>query len=247
MKNVLVVHGPNLNLLGTREPEIYGSTTLAELEHRSPSWATELGLNVRFFQSNHEGALIDALHAARGQSTRILINAGALTHYSYALARRAGAVDKVTVEVHISNIHAREPWRANSVTALPPITLIYGRGLRGYQDGLRRIARQRHVPDERLHTEPPSQYGELRCRRRWTASRGGAASRRLLARRVDARPDGRLADRPAAAMAGRPGTSNTAGWEPVAAGRPRWMMSVPLRPPATIAGLEPRPRQSWRP
>ncbi|MCP3975486.1 MAG: type II 3-dehydroquinate dehydratase [bacterium] len=163
MKNVLVVHGPNLNLLGTREPEIYGSTSLAELEHQIAGWAAELDLECSFFQSNHEGALIDTIHDARGSVDAVLINAGALTHYSYALYDALAAVDKVTVEVHISNIHAREPWRHNSVTAVAADHIIYGRGLRGYQDGLRRIVASGTSPYQRFtYGADTSQYGELR-------------------------------------------------------------------------------------
>lgn len=163
MAHVLVVHGPNLNLLGTRQPEVYGSTTLAELENQITAWAEQLGLECSFFQSNHEGALIDALHGGRAEADAVLINPGALSHYSYALYDALVAVDKLTVEVHISNIRAREPWRRRSVTGVAADHQIYGRGLRGYYDALRRIAATTAVPAQRLaYGSADSQYGELR-------------------------------------------------------------------------------------
>jgi len=161
--HVLVLHGPNLNLLGTREPEVYGTTTLPQLESQISEWGTAMGIECSFVQSNHEGALIDALHDARDRADAVLVNAGALTHYSYALYDALVAVGKLTVEVHISNIHAREPWRRNSVTAPAADHVIYGRGLRGYYDGLRRIVASRAVPPQRIsYGTTDSQYGELR-------------------------------------------------------------------------------------
>jgi len=163
MIHVLVLHGPNLNLLGTREPEIYGSTTLPELEAQVTAWASDLGIECSFFQSNHEGALIDALHHARERVDAVLINAGAFTHYSYALHDALVAVDKVTVEVHISNIHAREDWRRHSVISPTTDHLVYGRGLRGYHDGLRRIATSlAHRAEKVSYGSSPVEYGELR-------------------------------------------------------------------------------------
>ena len=113
--NVLVIHGPNLNLLGEREPDIYGTMTLADLEQAIRTHAESLGHTTRFFQSNHEGALIDELHAQRGWADAVLINPGALTHYSYALRDAIAAIRPPTYEVHLSDITAREPWRAISV------------------------------------------------------------------------------------------------------------------------------------
>lgn len=163
MTHVLVLHGPNLNLLGTREPEIYGSTTLPELEEQISVWAAALGMECSFAQSNHEGALIDSLHEARERADAVLINAGALTHYSYALYDALVAVDKLTVEVHISNIHGREDWRRHSVISPAADHLIFGRGLRGYQDGLRRIANTLAHPPQRVSYGSSSvEYGELR-------------------------------------------------------------------------------------
>ncbi len=163
MRNVFVVHGPNLNLLGTREPEVYGSTTLPELETHIASEASALGLACTFFQSNHEGAIIDALHGAAELADAVLINAGALTHYSYAIYDALVAIDKLTVEVHISNIHARETWRRQSVISPAADHVIYGRGVRGYADALRRLVASAAVPPRRIaYGAADSQYGELR-------------------------------------------------------------------------------------
>lgn len=163
MKNVFVVHGPNLNLLGTREPEVYGSTTLLELENEIAAEAVALGLHCTFFQSNHEGAMIDALHEAAGLVDAVVINAGALTHYSYAIYDALVAIGKPTVEVHISNIHAREPWRRQSVISPAADHVIYGRGLRGYADALRRLVARAAAPPRRIaYGKAESQYGELR-------------------------------------------------------------------------------------
>lgn len=163
MTHVLVLHGPNLNLLGTREPEVYGRTTLAELEAQVAAWAAEMDMECSFKQSNHEGDLIDALHAARAEADAVLLNAGALTHYSYAIYDALVAIDKLTIEVHLSNIHAREAWRRQSVTAPAADHVIYGRGIRGYRDGLRRIATSlAHRPQKASYGSSEAQYGELR-------------------------------------------------------------------------------------
>ncbi len=136
MKRVLVINGPNLNLLGTREPEVYGSTTLNELEALLTRWGTERGLDVACFQSNHEGEIIDRLHDSRHAHDGIIINAGALTHYSYALHDAIAAIDLPTVEVHISNIKEREDWRRTSVLEPACAYMIRGRGLDGYRYAL---------------------------------------------------------------------------------------------------------------
>jgi 3-dehydroquinate dehydratase type II len=131
--HVLVINGPNLNLLGSREPDIYGSTTLSELESMVEAWGRQRGIEISCYQSNHEGEIIDRLHAARHSHDGVIINAGALTHYSYALHDAIVATELPTVEVHISNIKAREDWRRKSVLSPACVYTIYGRGLEGYR------------------------------------------------------------------------------------------------------------------
>jgi 3-dehydroquinate dehydratase-2 len=140
--NVLVVHGPNLNLLGEREPEIYGSHTLDELNARISEHAGAQGVTVKFFQSNHEGALIDVIHEERRWADGIVINPGALTHYSYALRDAIAAVGLPAVEVHLSEIHHREPFRRRSVIAPVCIAQITGKGLQSYIKGIERLLSQ---------------------------------------------------------------------------------------------------------
>ncbi len=135
-KRILVMNGPNLNLLGIREPGIYGNDTLKTLCDTVREEAQKLGASVDFFQSNHEGALIDTLHAAMGAYDGIILNAGAYTHYSYAIRDAIAAIRVPVVEVHLSDIHAREPFRHVSVIEPVCIAQISGLGVGSYLKGL---------------------------------------------------------------------------------------------------------------
>ena len=132
MKSILVLNGPNLNLLGTRQPEVYGSMTLAMVEEACATLAARAGVSVTCLQSNPEGALIDAIHAARGTHDGIILNAGAFTHTSVALMDAISSVELPVVEVHLSNIHAREPFRHKSYVAPVALGQICGFGAQGY-------------------------------------------------------------------------------------------------------------------
>lgn len=132
MRKYLVINGPNLNMLGVREPEVYGSATLEDLYVMIREKAKTLGVEVAFFQSNTEGAIIDEIHHAMGVYDGIIINPGAYTHYSYAIADALSSVDVPCIEVHMSNIHKREEFRHKSVTAPSCIGQIVGFGMKGY-------------------------------------------------------------------------------------------------------------------
>ena len=131
-KKILVIHGPNLNLLGNREPEIYGKDTLADIDEKITQKAEELGLSVETFQSNHEGALIDRIQQTAGDCSAIVINPGAYTHTSIALLDALLAVGLPVIEVHLSNIHRRESFRQHSYTAKAATGIIAGLGAKGY-------------------------------------------------------------------------------------------------------------------
>jgi len=132
MPRILVVNGPNLNLLGTREPGIYGSVSLASLNDRLAELAKDMQLELAFFQSNYEGELVDFIQKEAANAAGLIINAGALTHYSYALRDVIEAVKIPAAEVHISNIYRREPFRHESVLAPVCIGQVAGFGIFGY-------------------------------------------------------------------------------------------------------------------
>jgi 3-dehydroquinate dehydratase II len=142
-QRVVVVNGPNLNLLGKREPEIYGTRSLDDLERTVNTKAAALGIDVSFYQSNSEGEIIDFLHQHGPGSLGIVINPAALAHYSLALYDCLQALALPVVEVHISNIHAREEFRSKSVTARAARGVITGLGFAGYELALEYLAKQR--------------------------------------------------------------------------------------------------------
>lgn len=133
---ILVIHGPNLNLLGTREPEIYGHATLADIDASLAAQAKELGCGLESLQSNHEGELIDRIQASMGAVDGILINPGGLTHSSVSLRDALGATSLPVVEVHLSNVFARESFRHQSFVSGIALGVISGLGARGYEVGL---------------------------------------------------------------------------------------------------------------
>tara|TARA_R110002049_G_scaffold23545_7_gene83556 strand:+ start:45080 stop:45520 length:441 start_codon:yes stop_codon:yes gene_type:complete len=132
MSSVLILNGPNLNLLGSRQPDVYGTTTLADVEALCVTEATRLGQSIQFEQSNHEGVLIDLIHAAKGKHDAIVLNAGAYTHTSVALMDAISSVELPVIEVHLSNIHARESFRHTSYIAAVAVGQICGFGAFGY-------------------------------------------------------------------------------------------------------------------
>ncbi|MDQ0898178.1 MULTISPECIES: type II 3-dehydroquinate dehydratase [unclassified Paenibacillus] len=139
MKKVLVINGPNLNMLGVREPGVYGTVSLSTIIQGLNELAETLSIELESFQSNHEGDIIDKIHEAFGTKDGIVINPGAFTHYSYAIRDALSTVQLPTVEVHISNIHKREEFRHHSVTAPVVIGQISGFGAQSYELGLRAL------------------------------------------------------------------------------------------------------------
>ncbi len=137
--NIAIISGPNLNLLGKREPGIYGTETLASIEQEIAKEAQSLGTDIDFFQSNHEGAIIDALHAAMDNADGVVLNAGAYTHYSYAIRDAIAAIKIPVVEVHMSNVNAREEFRRTSVIAPVCRGTIAGFGKNSYLLGLKAV------------------------------------------------------------------------------------------------------------
>lgn len=141
-RTVFVLNGPNLNLLGTREPEIYGRETLDQLADRARQTGERLGLAVAFRQSNHEGVLVDWIQEARGHAEALILNAGAYTHTSVALLDALRAYEGLTIELHLSNPAAREPFRRHSYVALGSDAVIAGLGPLGYEIALEAVARR---------------------------------------------------------------------------------------------------------
>jgi 3-dehydroquinate dehydratase II len=139
-RRLLLVNGPNLNLLGTRQPEVYGATTLPEIEARVTEVAAEAGLHVRAVQSNHEGVLIDAIHAARTDCGGIVINPAAYSHTSVAIADALRSAGLPVAEVHLSNIHAREEFRHHSYVSAVADMVVAGAGPLGYEMAVRYLA-----------------------------------------------------------------------------------------------------------
>ena len=139
---VLLIHGPNLNLLGQREPEVYGTETLDDYVATVAAAADAHHLALETFQTNHEGELVDAIHAARGRCSAIIINAGAFTHYAWSIHDALATFNGPIIEVHISNPNAREPWRHTSVVAPVATGTIVGLGMHGYELAVEAVARK---------------------------------------------------------------------------------------------------------
>jgi 3-dehydroquinate dehydratase-2 len=138
-RRILLVNGPNLNLLGTREPEVYGTATLADVERITAEAAASLGFEIRTVQSNHEGVLIDAIHDARGECEGIVINPAGLTHTSVVLRDALTGVSLPFAEVHISDVYAREEFRHHSFLHDVAAVRVIGRGVEGYAEALREL------------------------------------------------------------------------------------------------------------
>lgn len=158
---LLVINGPNLNLLGIREPDVYGSITLADLENQVATWGGELGVSVDTEHSNSETRIIELIHSFDGDG--MVINPGAFTHTSRAIADAIAAVSTPVVEVHISNVRAREPWRAQSVVSDVCARTIFGRGIGGYRNAMRHLVNRSAMPFETIRYGPHADnVGDLR-------------------------------------------------------------------------------------
>ena len=139
MIKILIIHGPNLNLLGEREPEVYGTTTLEQLNQMLAKKAKDWGVELKFFQNNSDGKIIDFIHEHRKWTDGIIINPGALTHYSYSLRDAIASVSKPAIEVHLSDIYKREPFRRISVIKDVCIDQVLGLGIQSYLKGLEKL------------------------------------------------------------------------------------------------------------
>ena len=148
MATILLLSGPNLNLLGEREPDVYGTTTLAQLVTIALDTAAKYGHEIEHLHSNHEGTLIDAIHDARGRCAAIVFNPGAFSHYAYALADALAAYEGVVIELHLSNPQAREAWRHTSVIAPVATGTIAGFGVEGYRLAVEAVAAKLHDSEE---------------------------------------------------------------------------------------------------
>ena len=144
-KSILLINGPNLNLLGTREPQIYGSDTLADVESTAKRQTDDLGITLHTFQSNHEGAIVDRVQEAHGKCEWVIINPGGLTHTSVAVRDALLGVQMPFIEVHVSNIHAREPWRNHSYLSDKAVAVICGLGVFGYTAAIDFVAQKMGV------------------------------------------------------------------------------------------------------
>ena len=146
MTSILVLNGPNLNLLGQRQPVVYGATTLAEIEATCRAKARDIGIGLDFMQSNSEGALVDAIHAAKGTHDGLILNAGAYTHTSIALMDAISSVELPAIELHLSNVHAREDFRHVSYIARVAVGVICGFGPAGYELAIDAMRRHLEAP-----------------------------------------------------------------------------------------------------
>ncbi len=174
---ILILNGPNLNMVGTREPEIYGRQTLAEIEAAVKKRARSLRADIEFKQSNHEGDLIDAIQNARKRHQGIVLNAGGYTHTSVALRDAIASVDIPVVEVHLSNIYAREEFRHQSVISAVCIGQVTGLGAIGYELALLALINYRPAGAQKVEAQPASDDEDRRARRRTRGGRGRARTR----------------------------------------------------------------------